>query len=120
MKLRYVVAQIMPDLIRQEPINIGILLQSEEWIDCKFIQKIPKDWEIPEDVTQDIVHNINHIWKQRLQNKTEILYIPEINRRVKQCNHCSAKYDHHIVYNGMPKCPRCYNYEDFILVEKSE
>lgn len=77
MKLRYVVAQIVPDLIRHEPINIGIILQSEEWVSSKFIQRIPKDWDIPEDLAQDVVHNISGAWYERLNQKSELIYVPK-------------------------------------------
>jgi len=85
------IAQIVPDLIRQEQINIGILLQSERWVGCKFIQKIPKDCEIPEDVTQDVVHNINSVWQERLQRESETLYIPRI-REQREVSHLDRTF----------------------------
>lgn len=78
MLLRYAVAQLVPDLVRQEPFNIGIVLQSEQWVDCKFIERLPRSWDIPEDIEEDVVADLNRAWSQRLQQPSEVVYVPEL------------------------------------------
>ncbi len=91
MKLRYVVAQIAPDLIRQEKMNVGIILQSDKWVGCKFIQKIPRDWDIPEDTVQDVVRNLNNAWQKRLSETSETLYLPTIQSQ-KEVKHTDRQF----------------------------
>ena len=79
--LHYVVAKVIPDLIRQEPLNVGVILQSNEWIDCKFIEKIPKDWDISEDFAQDVVRDLQKVWQARLQQKCEWVYVSETKEK---------------------------------------
>ena len=91
MLLRYVVAQIVPDLIRQEIMNVGIILQSDTWVGCKFIQKIPRDWGIPEDIEHDVVRNLNKAWQKRLGEKPETLYLPATQSQ-KEIKHTDRQF----------------------------
>jgi hypothetical protein len=91
MQLRYVVAQIVPDLIRQEKMNVGIILQSDRWVGCKFIEKIPRDWDITEDTAQDVVHNLNNAWRKRLSEKAETLYLPMLQEQ-KDVKHTDRQF----------------------------
>lgn len=91
MQLRYVVAQIVPDLIRQEKVNVGIILQSDTWVGCKFIQKIPRDWNIPEDTAQDVVRNLNNAWQKRVSETSETLYLPTIQSQ-KEVKHTDRQF----------------------------
>ena len=54
MKLRYAVARLVPDLIREEFINVGVILQADERVACKFIERIPKSWALPQDIEEDV------------------------------------------------------------------
>lgn len=77
MQLRYVIGRMVPDLTRQEPINVGVILQSDQWVDCRFIERVPKDWGLEEDIVHDVAIRLNDVWKARLASPTEILYLPE-------------------------------------------
>lgn len=81
MQLRYVVARIIPDLVREEFINVGIILQSDEWVASKFIEKIPKDWGLPTDLETDIATKLDAVWKARLASPSEIIYLSELNEQ---------------------------------------
>lgn len=91
MKLRYVVARIIPDLIREEFINVGIILQSEDWVACKFIEKIPKDWELSKDLENDVATKLDAVWKSRLTSRSEIIYLPELNEQ-REVEHTSKLF----------------------------
>lgn len=77
MRLRYVIARLVPDLIREEPINVGIILQSDEWIGSKFLEKIPKSWGLGEDLKADVANNLDEVWKERLDTQSEVVYLPD-------------------------------------------
>lgn len=80
MRLNYVVARLVPDLIREEPINIGVIAQSNDWAACRFIERIPKNWGLPELLVKDIATNLNEVWRQRIASGPEMIYIPGSNR----------------------------------------
>jgi len=82
MQLRYVVARIVPDLVRDEPINVGIVLQSDQFVSGKFIEKIPRDWGLPLDVEKDVVVNLDAAWKARLKGPPETAYAPVLHEHV--------------------------------------
>lgn len=79
MELRYVIARIVPDLARQEPINVGVILQSDQWVDCRFIERVPRDWGLEEDIVQDVAVRLNDVWNERLASPTEVLYLSDIH-----------------------------------------
>lgn len=79
MKLRYIVGRMVPDLARQEPINVGVILQSDDWVDCRFIERVPKEWGLDEDMVQDVAVRLNEVWKERLAILTEVLYLSDIH-----------------------------------------
>jgi len=70
---------MVPDLARQEPINVGVILQSDDWVDCRFIERVPKEWGLDEDMVQDVAVRLNEIWKERLAIPTEVLYLSDIH-----------------------------------------
>lgn len=77
MKLRYVVARLVPDVIREEFINVGVILQADEWVACKFIERIPKSWDLPPDIEEDVATLLHKAWTARLAEPSEIVYLPE-------------------------------------------
>lgn len=80
MKLRYVVGRLVSDLVREEPINVGVILQSDENVACKFISKIPKDWGLEEDLVEDVAIKLNEAWSTRLLSPSEIIYLPTVHK----------------------------------------
>ncbi|HUX48240.1 MAG TPA: DUF3037 domain-containing protein [Dehalococcoidia bacterium] len=86
MQLRYVVARIIPDLVREEFINVGIILQSDEWVASKFIERIPRDWGLPADLESDIATRLDAVWKARLASRSEIVYLPKSNEQREVCH----------------------------------
>lgn len=79
MQLRYVVAKVVPDLVRDEPINVGIILQSDQFVSGRFIERIPRDWGLPLDVEKDVVINLHAAWKARLKGPPETAYSPTLH-----------------------------------------
>ncbi|MBA7678365.1 hypothetical protein ES703_86639 [subsurface metagenome] len=79
MWLRYIIGRVVPDPVRQEPINVGVILQSDDWVDCRFIEKVPKDWGLEEDIVNDVAIKLNDVWKERLTRPTEVLYLSDIH-----------------------------------------
>jgi len=86
MQLRYVVARIIPDLVREEFINVGIILQSDEWVASKFIERIPKDWGLPANLESDIATKLDEAWKERLASPSEVMYIAKLNEQREVCH----------------------------------
>ncbi len=77
MELRYTIARLLPDPIRDEPINIGIILQSDKWVRGKFIERIPKAWQIDAALVEDLVELQEDAWKERLTTPSELVYLPD-------------------------------------------
>lgn len=75
MNLRYVIARLVPDLIRDEPINVGIILQSDEWVASKFIERVPKAWGLEPDLVEDVAERLDSAWKSRLATHSELVYL---------------------------------------------
>jgi len=81
MKLRYVVARLVPDLVREEFINVGVILQADEWVSCRFIERIPRSWRLPADIEEDVATLLHKTWTSRLAEPSELLYLPEVGEQ---------------------------------------
>lgn len=77
MKCRYTIARFVPDPIRDEPINVGVILQSDEFVGSKFIPRLPRSWIMNVEAAEELVPQIHDYWGERLKGKTEWIFMPE-------------------------------------------
>lgn len=75
-EFRYVVVRLVPDLIRGEPVNVGVILQSDERIDCRFITKLPRSVYAVSDLPGDVFRGLEDEWHERLRAPTEKVTLP--------------------------------------------
>lgn len=67
---RYVIARIVPDILRNEPINVGIIFQSDERIAAKFVPSLPKTI-VPDQEIREYAESLQDLWDERLANAEE-------------------------------------------------
>ncbi len=71
MDCRYVLVRLVPDPIREEPINIGVILQTDKRIDFRLTSKLPRSVYTGNDLVREVFKGLEDQWHQRLQAHTE-------------------------------------------------
>jgi hypothetical protein len=70
------VARLVQDLVRDEAVNVGIVLQSEAYVRSQFVPRIPRSLVSDDDLANDIMADLQRSWDKKLANGSELLFIP--------------------------------------------
>lgn len=73
---RYVVVRLLADPIRDEPVNVGVIAQTDDRIDGKFTRKLPRSVYAQSDVVGDVFSGLEDEWRERLTAATEKVTVP--------------------------------------------
>ena len=73
---RYIVARLVPDPIREEPVNIGVVLQSDDFVACRFARRLPKAHREHDAFVADLIRDLGDHWDQLLRKGTEWVGFP--------------------------------------------
>jgi hypothetical protein len=73
---RYVLVRLVADPLREEPLNIGIIAQTDERIDSKFTKKLPRSVYAESDLVADVFNGLEDEWRRRLAAGVEKMTVP--------------------------------------------
>jgi hypothetical protein len=74
---RYVIAQFFPDLIRREPTNIGVILQTDEFIEWRFLESFDFSRRTDFELAIEGINSFFDLWgKKPDPSKTISIYLP--------------------------------------------
>lgn len=82
MKCRYLIAKFVPDLVRHEPINIGVVLQSDEFVACRFIPRLPRAWLVETELAEEFLPDLRTTWEERLRAKSQWIFMAAKSTKV--------------------------------------
>ena len=80
--VRYTIAQVKPDALKDTRVNIGVIVQSDRTIRCKFVNNISQ--KISGTVSSLVFDNLNDTYGKHLSRKEGInMYSEKDNKYVK-------------------------------------
>ena len=65
--IRYIIAQIKPDVLKEIRINIGVIAQSDTEIQCRFVDNLSK--RILGRFSPSIFDNLNETYNEHISNE---------------------------------------------------
>ncbi len=83
--LRYVVARYMPNPTREEYVNIGVLLQSEEGTVCRFTDDFSRVAALDPTVDRRILDDQQSEWSRRLTQSSEVIPVGQEHTPTEVC-----------------------------------
>jgi hypothetical protein len=75
MNLRYIVAQVLPDISMETGYNTGVILQSDEWVGSKFLERAPESWGLRRGFEHVAVRMQPQVWRVRLSAPQSIYIV---------------------------------------------
>jgi hypothetical protein len=76
---RYVLVRLVPDAVRNEAINVGVLVQTRSRIEGRFIDGLPTS-RVPDSYMREYAGQLQEQWRRRLSGDCEMVLLPGWDR----------------------------------------
>lgn len=70
---RYALLRLVPDPIRDEPVNVGVVVQSDIGIECLFVRKLARAVYTDSDLVAGVFQGLEDEWKARLAEPSAVI-----------------------------------------------
>jgi hypothetical protein len=72
---RYVIARLVPNVLRNEMLNVGIIFQSDDRVSARFVPSLPKRL-VPDELLREYVKGLSVRWDEQLSNREQLICLP--------------------------------------------